>query len=505
MALAVVAGLLAVATLLVDILERTLGVHNADAVYLLAVVAAAVVYGTVAAIATAVASFLLYDFFFVEPTLTLSVADRTAWLDLALLLGVGAIVGQLAATQRNRAEAAERRERESRALYEVTRALARRPEPEDGIADVVPTLAAAAGMRSLWVRIGRAPDQERTVAAAGPDQCTVPRLHCLLRSGSAGPPDWVALHARFRSEDATQAAGATTYRVVIEAEGEPCGSIWGVREARDRPPDEGETRILSLAADQIGRAIERKRLTERAAAAEIARRSEAIKSALLDSVSHDLRTPLASIRAAAGNLMDADLTLSPEDAREAAETIDHEAERLNELVTNLLDMSRIEAGELVAHPEPFSLDDVVRGSVARRRQRLGPRRVVVDLDPSLPAVLVDGLFAEQVLANLLDNVAQHTPPATTVRIHSAPPPVPGMVRLVVEDDGPGVPPEALDRLFDKFYRVRRSTDGSRGGTGVGLAVARGLVEAMGGHIAARQRAGEGLAFDIDLPADERQG
>ncbi len=505
MALAVVAGLLAVATLLVDILERTLGVHNADAVYLLAVVAAAVVYGTVAAIATAVASFLLYDFFFVEPTLTLSVADRTAWLDLALLLGVGAIVGQLAATQRNRAEAAERRERESRALYEVTRALARRPEPEDGIADVVPTLAAAAGMRSLWVRIGRAPDQERTVAAAGPDQCTVPRLHCLLRSGSAGPPDWVALHARFRSEDATQAAGATTYRVVIEAEGEPCGSIWGVREARDRPPDEGETRILSLAADQIGRAIERKRLTERAAAAEIARRSEAIKSALLDSVSHDLRTPLASIRAAAGNLMDADLTLSPEDAREAAETIDHEAERLNELVTNLLDMSRIEAGELVAHPEPFSLDDVVRGSVARRRQRLGPRRVVVDLDPSLPAVLVDGLFAEQVLANLLDNVAQHTPPATTVRIHSAPPPVPGMVRLVVEDDGPGVPPEALDRLFDKFYRVRRSTDGSRGGTGVGLAVARGLVEAMGGHITARRRAGEGLAFDIDLPADERQG
>ena len=505
MALAVIAGLLAVATLLVDILERTLGVHNADAVYLLAVVAAAVVYGTVAAIATAVASFLLYDFFFVEPTLTLSVADRTAWLDLALLLGVGAIVGQLAATQRNRAEAAERRERESRALYEVTRALARRPEPEDGIADVVPTLAAAAGMRSLWVGIGRAPDQERTVAAAGPDQCTVPRLHCLLRSGSAGPPDWVALHARFRSEDATQAAGATTYRVVIEAEGEPCGSIWGVREARDRPPDEGETRILSLAADQIGRAIERKRLTERAAAAEIARRSEAIKSALLDSVSHDLRTPLASIRAAAGNLMDADLTLSPEDAREAAETIDHEAERLNELVTNLLDMSRIEAGELVAHPEPFSLDDVVRGSVARRRQRLGPRRVVVDLDPSLPAVLVDGLFAEQVLANLLDNVAQHTPPATTVRIHSAPPPVPGMVRLVVEDDGPGVPPGALDRLFDKFYRVRRSTDGSRGGTGVGLAVARGLVEAMGGHIAARQRAGEGLAFDIDLPADERQG
>ena len=507
--LATIAGLLAGATLLVGLLQAAFGVPNADAVYLLAVVAAAVIFGTAAAIGTAVASFLLYDYFFVEPTLTLSVADRTAWVDLALLLGVGAIVGQLAAMQRNRAEAAERRERESQALYAVSRELARRHEPIEGIAEVVPTLAAAAGMRSLWVGLGRSPDQENVVAGTGPDPCSMPRIHCLLRSGSAGPAgaggpaDWVTLHVPFRTAEQPGPRDGTTFRVSIEAEGEPCGSIWGVRDPEAGSPDDGQTRVLSVAADQFGRAIERKRLSERAGAAEVARRSEALKSALLDSVSHDLRTPLASIRAAAGNLMDADMTWSPEEQREAAATIDRDAERLNELVTNLLDMSRVEAGELVAKLEPFSLEDLVRGCLARRRVRLAPRQVVVALDPSLPPVLVDDLFFEQALGNVLDNVARHTPPTTTVRLHDTPPPAPGMVRLVVEDDGPGVPPEALDRLFDKFFRVRRGSDGSRGSTGVGLSVARGLVEAMGGHIDARASEAGGLAIDIDLPADGR--
>ncbi len=501
-----VASLLAGATLLIGLLQTALGVPNADAVYLLAVVTAAVVFGTAAAIGTAVASFLLYDYFFVEPTLTLSVADRTAWVDLALLLGVGAIVGQLAAMQRNRAEAAERRGRESEALYAVSRELARRHEPVEGIAEVVPILATATGMRSLWVGLGRSPDQENVVAGTGPDPCTMPRIHCLLRpatGGHAGTADWVTLHAPFRTAEQPGLRDGTTFRVAIEAEGEPCGSIWGVRDIEAGSPDEGQTRVLSVAADQFGRSIERKRLGERAAAVEVARRSDALKSALLDSVSHDLRTPLASIRVAAGNLMDADMTWSPDEQREAAATIDRDAERLNELVTNLLDMSRVEAGELVPRLEPFSLEDLVRGCLARRRVRLGPRQLVVALEPALPPVLVDDLFFEQVLGNVLDNVARHTPATTTVRVHDAPPPAPGMVRLVVEDDGPGVPPEALDRLFDKFFRVRRGSDGSRGSTGVGLSVARGLVEAMGGHIGARASAAGGLAIDIDLPTDAR--
>ncbi|HXQ96426.1 MAG TPA: DUF4118 domain-containing protein, partial [Candidatus Acidoferrales bacterium] len=159
--LATLAGLLGGATILIALFERIVGVPNADAVYLLAVVTAAVVFGTPAAIGTAVGSFLLYNFFFVRPILTFAVEDRTAWLNLVLLLFVGAIVGQLAAMQRNRARAAERREREAHALYAVSREFARHGDGTEAIANVIESLSAAAGMRSLWLGIGPSPDRER--------------------------------------------------------------------------------------------------------------------------------------------------------------------------------------------------------------------------------------------------------------------------------------------------------------------------------------------------------
>jgi two-component system, OmpR family, sensor histidine kinase KdpD len=503
--LASIAALLGVATALVGLFEGMLGVANADAVYLLAVVAAGVGFGTPAAIETAIGSFLLYNFFFVRPVLTFAVADRTTWLDLFLLLIVGAIVGQLAAAQRNRAEAAEQREREAHALFAVSREFATHADGVEAISHIIDTLASAAGMRSVWLGLGPSPDHERVVVSVGPDAPVVPRIHCVLRPASSAQADWVALHTPQGSGDGARLRRVTTYRVVVEAEGEPCGSLWGVRDAALGPPDPGETRVVSVAAGQFGRAIERRRLVERAASAEVARRSEALKTALLDSVSHDLRTPLASIRAAAGNLMDPDVSWSPDEQREAAATIDGEAERLNELVSNLLDMSRIEAGELVPHPEPFALADVVRECVGRRRDRLSPRTVEIDIDAAQPPVLVDGLFLEQVIGNVLDNVAHHTPPHTRVQICGAEPPAPDRARLVIEDDGPGVPPETLPRLFDKFYRVPRAAAGSRGGTGVGLSVARGLVEAMGGAIAARPGKGGGLAIVIDLPSEGWRG
>jgi two-component system sensor histidine kinase KdpD len=496
-----IAGLLALATALIAVLERVGGVSNADAVYLVPVVAAAVAFGTPFAIATAAASFVLYDFFFVNPTLTLSVADPTAWLNLLLLLLVGALVGQLAAMQRNRAEAAEEREREARALFVISRALVSSSEPDDGVREIVTTLASSTRMRSIWVGLGRSPDQERVAASFGPDAGSVTRLHCVLHADPRTGASWIPLHAPLRAPEPPSRPGETTYRVAIRAGDELYGSIWAIRDASAGQPGEGESRLLAVAADQLGRAIERRRLADQAASVEVTRRSEALKSALLDSVSHDLRTPLASIRAAAGSLMDDEMTWTPDEQREAAEMIDREADRLNGLVTNLLDMSRIEAGELVPHPAPFSLDDLVRGCVARRRLQLDPRTVVVDLDPTLPPVLVDGLFAEQVMGNILDNVARHTPADATVRIRDGRPPAPGMVRLVVGDDGPGVPPETLERLFDKFYRVRQVADGARGGTGVGLSVARGLVEVMGGRVTARAAEPHGLEIVVDLPAD----
>ena len=243
-----------------------------------------------------------------------------------------------------------------------------------------------------------------------------------------------------------------TLRVPITSNGTTLGSIWARRTRQAGLPERPETRVLSAAADQLGRALERDRLVREAMSIEVARRSDALKSALLDSVSHDLRTPLASIRAAAGSLMDPAVNWSPEDERATAASIDREADRLNRLVSNILDLSRIEAGGLVAHHSAFPLEDLVPDVLERLEPVLGERPIEVDIPAGLPPVDIDEVFIDQVLTNLLENTARYAGPGVTVRIAArdaragADP---------ADDRGcrPGVPADALPHLFEKFYRV----------------------------------------------------
>jgi len=220
-----------------------------------------------------------------------------------------------------------------------------------------------------------------------------------------------------------------------------------------------------------------------------------VKSALLQGVSHDLRTPLATIRAAAGSLRPVS-GLTPDEQRESAEAIDREVEYLNRLVTNLLDLSRIEAGALKADRDVFELDDLVSRSVDRLRPRLGNRQVDIVLTDQ--PVQVDPVFLDDAVTNVLENALKYTAPDAPVAIRAAAIDS-GHVRLTIEDAGPGVPDDALPRLFDKFYRVAGERRRSRPGTGIGLAVARGLIEATGGTVRARRGDLGGLAIDIDLP------
>jgi two-component system sensor histidine kinase KdpD len=281
----------------------------------------------------------------------------------------------------------------------------------------------------------------------------------------------------------------------MEAGDQTLGSIWSLRERRLGEPDRTETRLYAAAADQVGQALAHDRLAAESQAAEIARQSDALKSALLQSVSHDLRTPLATIRAAAGSL-DPDSGLSPDEQRESVAAIDREVEYLNRIVTNLLDLSRIEAGALRAERDAYELDDLVGRSLERLRARIGDRPLDIELDA--PPVEVDPTFLDEAVANLLDNAAKYTPSGTAMRVLATERDA-VTVRLTVEDAGPGVPEASLGRLFDKFYRVPGRSGGSRSGTGVGLAVVRGLVEATGGTVAARRSELGGLAIDLDLP------
>jgi two-component system sensor histidine kinase KdpD len=289
-----------------------------------------------------------------------------------------------------------------------------------------------------------------------------------------------------------------SFRVRIEAGGTTLGSIWATRQRDTGEPDRTATRLLAAAADQVGQALAQDRLAADARMAEIATQSDALKSALLESVSHDLRTPLASIRASAGTLMDPDVVVSWDDVRTSAASIDREAERLNALVANLLDLGRIEGGALRAARDALDLEDLVLRAVGLVEARLGGRLVTVEVRGA-PVVLGDPVLLEESLLNVLDNAIRHTPPETRIRISSHERPEDGLVRLTIEDSGPGVPDSALERLFEKFYRLPRAGAGSRGGTGIGLAVVRGLIEAMAGRVTARPSQLGGVAIDIELP------
>jgi two-component system sensor histidine kinase KdpD len=498
---------LAATSLLIAGLHDRLGMTNVSAVYLLAVVIVAIRFGRVAGVATALGAFLLFDFLFVEPRYTFAVADAAEWLNLVLLLVVGVVVGQLAALQRTRADSAEVREREARVMFQVSRALATRSQTEVALQSIVDTLRDATHVSRVRIVLGADSAAERVTTDTEPG-ASFPRpagYFVLKRTAADEPTRWIRVRdpatraiRKSAGSDGHPVPDNEMWRVNIEAGGRALGALWSVRPRDARQPSLEETRMFAAAADQIGQALEQDHLRAEATSAELARQSDALKTALLDSVSHDLRTPLASIRAAAGSLMDPDLPWTADERRESARTIDLEAERLNRLVTNLLDMSRIEAGGLRAEVEPYPLDELLHTALYRIRPVTAGRNITVAIPPDLPPVMVDPTFMDQILTNVIENAVKYIPPKAAIRI-TASRQDDRYARLVVEDGGPGVPPDALSRIFEKFYRVRRQGEGARRGTGVGLAVVRGLVQTMGGGISARRSQLGGLAIDINLP------
>jgi two-component system sensor histidine kinase KdpD len=486
---------LVLATGLVWLLEERLGVLNAAPVYLLAVVATGLLAGTLGALAAAVAGVLLYDFLFVHPLHTLAISDPGEWLNLVLLLFVGLVVGQLTALERARALQAEAREREARELFGVSRALATRSSTTQVLTAVAEQLRLATRTVALWFALGPDDGAERVAALAGAAPPPGSPLHWVLRRMPGDEPArWIRIHTgspgRLRPSGDRQVA----FRVRIEAGGRALGSIWATRGADAEHPDRSETRLLSAAADQVGQALAQDQLATEAGAAEVARQSDALKSALLQSVSHDLRTPLATIRAAAGSLRpDSDLDAAGRAA--SADAIEREVARLDRIVANLLDLGRIEAGALRADTDVFELDDLAGRTIDRMASRLAGRDLRVELAP-LP-VLVDPVFLDEALTNVLDNAIKFAPADAPIRVASAQ--AGGRARLVVEDGGTGVPADALERVFEPFHREVAPGGQGRTGTGIGLAVVRGLVAAMGGSTRAFRSPLGGLGVELDLP------
>jgi two-component system sensor histidine kinase KdpD len=482
----------------VAIVHGTVGGANASAIYLVAVVAMAAGFGTWPAVATAVAALLVDDFLFTQPLYAFAVATPAEVINLLLFLLVGTVVGRLTAQQAERAADADRRARESAALFSISRILATAATVEAAAPAVLDRLARETGMTRIWFAT-RATAGERTVVDSAPDRPRpAVRVHWLLtRTPGDQPARWVRAH---EPKQVTQAAPGdeALFRVRVEADGASIGSLWAVRDAAAPIPGREETRLLALAADQLGIALHRDRLAGVAMAAEVARQGDALKTALLASVSHGLRTPLASIRAAAGSLMDPAVPRTASDIRDAARAIDAEAERLNRLVANLLDLSRIEAGALRPTLEVLDVGAIVEPVVSRVGRLFVAGRVDVELPDELPPVRADAMYVDEAITNLLENAARHAGGAAHVRVSGTTGDA-GLVTLTVEDDGPGVSEEAMPQLFEKFSRVGSASPDGHAGMGIGMSVVKGLVEAMGGRVSARRSALGGLAVDVELP------
>jgi two-component system sensor histidine kinase KdpD len=258
-----------------------------------------------------------------------------------------------------------------------------------------------------------------------------------------------------------------------------------------------ERRIITAFADQLNVAFERYEGQQAAIQAEVLRRTDALRAALLSTVAHDLRTPLGSIKAAATSLLDPPFEWPEEDEREFLKTIVGEVDRINRLVTNLLDMARIEAGQLRPHKEPRQIQEVIETVLERLGPMLERHPVQTRIALSLPTVQMDPVEIDEVLTNLIENAVKYTPQGTPLEVSAEK--IGEFLEIAVADRGPGIAPDKMSHLFDRFYRVTSGAARGVSGTGLGLAIVKGIVEAHGGQVRAENRAGGGMVFTFTLP------
>ncbi|MHC2016941.1 DUF4118 domain-containing protein [Methylobacterium sp. CM6247] len=469
------------------VLQPYLGVENADLILLTAVVAVAVRLGLGPSLAAVLAASLAYNFFFLPPVYTLTIADPTNVAAFLLFTVVAVVVSNLASQTRREARVSQGRARATERLYGFSRKLAGCGTLDDVL---WATSAQIAAMLKVRVVLLLPENDVVSVRAGFPPEDR-------LDAADFGAAKWAFDNERPAGRGADTLPGARrlflpmrTGRGIVGVIGLDADGIGPLLTPEER-------RLFDTLADMAALAIERVRLVEDLDRAERAAETDRLRQALLTSISHDLRTPLASVLGAATTLRDLDGALAHEAKADLLTTVIAESERLNRFIVNLLDMTRLEAGAVAANLTLQDVAEIVDTALRRLGPILAGHRVVLDLPAGLPALRLDPVLFEQVLVNLLDNAAKYAPEESTVTVRGSA--EGGRVHLAVLDEGDGLPEADVERVFDKFYRVRKG-DSVRAGTGLGLAIARGFVEAMGGTMTAGNRRDRlGAIFTIVLP------
>ena len=476
-----------VSTLLGHLLRNVFDPSNIIMIYLLSVVGVSTIWGLGPSIMTALLSVVAFDYFFVPPTMTFAVRDTQYIFTFAGLLLVGVVISYMSARVRRQADIAQQREHEMVTLYSTARTLAL----TSGIGPIVDSIATNA--KEIF-------DREAVIFLPGSKENAplVPaskNLKNTIDENDIAAATWSYEHkspAGFGT-DTLPNAKARFVPLVTSAGIVGVLALWK-KEAETLFSPEQE-RLLEAFPSLAAVAIERARLTEESRNAQILQASEKLQTALLNSVSHDLRTPLVSVIGALSSLKEKDTELKGPDSKELVNIALEEAERLNHLIGNLLDVSRIEAGAVILSKQAVDVQDIVGVALAQLGKRAEGRQIDVFLPKNLPYVSADSGLIIQVLFNLLDNAVKYSPAGFPIEISARE--IEPFVEIEVADFGTGIPKDDLERVFDKFYRVHHRDNVA--GSGLGLSIAKGIIEAHGGKISAANRTGGGTIIKFTLP------
>jgi two-component system, OmpR family, sensor histidine kinase KdpD len=460
---------------------------NISMLYLLTVVISAAYFGLGPSILASLAGVLAFDFFFVPPYHSFAVSSMQYLFTFVVLLGIGIVISYLTARIRKQGELSLDRESETATLYGLSKELST-------VVGLEKTL------KSLIEIAKNQFEQHATIYL--PDSLNSSVLGPYT-SGAADTIDdnekavaaWTFQHQKPAGRNTDTLPYAKALYLPLTTTHGGIGAIAFKPVESNGQLTVKQERMLQAFSDLAAMAIERAQLAEAANAAQILEATQKLQNALLSSITHDLRTPLVSIIGVLGSLQEGSVTLDETARDNLIQVASEEAARLNRLIANLLEVSRIEAGALKLSARPSDLQDIIGAAIEQINSRYKERVITSQIPDGLPLMLIDAGLMIQVLVNLLDNAIKYSEPGTEVRVSAQP--VNNFVEIEVADRGMGIPEQDLQRVFDKFYRVQRP--GNITGTGLGLSICKGVVEAHGGTIIAENRSGGGTIIRIRLP------
>jgi two-component system sensor histidine kinase KdpD len=483
------AAITAACTGIAYLMDPVFSETNVAMIYVLGATIAGLRLGRGPGTFTAVAGVAAFDFFFVPPRFTFQVSDAQYVITFLVMLAVTLTIGNLMANVRQQNRVAGARERRTALLYAMSRELAG-TRGRESMAQVAVRHVAEVFDSAAVVLTPDASGRLRYPAGSP--------LESSFRGADLSVAQWVYDHGAEAGLGTDTLPAAPAIYLALKGAQRSLGVLAVLPANRRRILLPEQKRLLETFAGQIALAWERAALGEEAATSRVAAEAESLRNTLLASISHDLRTPLAVITGAASTLARHDATMEASARRSLAESIEVQAHEMSNLISNVLDLMRLESGRVELRSDTHSVEDLVGAALHRLEPRLRDHPVEIDVPEDLPNVRVDPVLASQVLANLLDNAAKYTPAGTRIRIAAVADA--SMVRVVVEDDGPGLPAGDPRLLFEKFQRGREES--AVVGAGLGLAICRAIVSAHGGEISAGPGVHGGARFEFTLPVAE---